>query len=703
MYTTMKSSRHIVGALRRARTRFPHAISIKCDRKTPCNSCIASKVACRTTKRAPEKKQRVLLSSKYDEGLANVNKRLEDLQNALQSLLEGNKHGPGKDLAPTAQHHVSDSPAPGSKPDDSDVLYEGDSSFNAHSKHITETLGAALASTSVSEGSVSPSINHAAIRQLLSDVAAVQSPPQNAITTPKRLEDYRYTDLNTLKNLPLPSMSLVLKLLRIAQTTLQRWSIDYQVMEYNAFKTLCQRVYFPTSEYSIFDWILVNGGLFFLFRDAEGDLHEKLQIERSDVVANLNMCKNNVDTAIHGLPLCVEPSLEACQAIIIGASIAMEAAQGAHAWRLTSVASRMCLDLGLHRLRRDESPENLRARLCFWTVYAMDKGLAFNFGQTPTGNESDWSKSDLAFATFDDIHDYDLTIDRLTLPGDLEGPWGPLWLATLDFAILQGEIYEQLISISAQKEPEHVRIQRAREFAKRIDGLRQPVLAFGAEAEASMPNQDLTVYAVLSTDILIGCMNAIIYRVIPPPQPAHPLQYCEEAVQSSRSALENLQQAFQKIQADSKTSGVENWELFLNWTILFVPFVPFVVLFGNIIAQRSLHDLDLLRKTVKALESIADRSPAGRKLHGACAQFLKIAEMFLSLDSVKQPGSQPSPKAVVTDNVESQMLPEFPVSQQDWDGMLNDFDLGLGAESAREMMTSYFEPFMSGNYNNINY
>jgi hypothetical protein len=617
--------------------------------------------------------------------LATVNRRLEDLQNALQSLLESSKHGPARDLTPTTQHHISDSPAPGSKPDDSDVLYEGDSSFNAHSKHITETLGAALASTSVSEGSVSPSINHAAIQQLLSDVAAVQSPPQGAITTPKRLEDYRYPDLNTLKNLPLPSMSLVLKLLSVTQTTLQRWCIDYQIMEYTAFKTLCQSVYFPTMEYSIFTWILVNGGLFFLFRDGEGDLHEKLQIERSDVVANMNMCRNNVDTAIHGLPLCVEPSLEACQAIILGASIAMEAAQGAHAWRLTSVASRMCLDLGLHRLKKDDSPENLRKRLCFWTVYAMDKGLAFNFGQTPT------------------IHDYDLTIDRLNLPEDLAGPWGALWLATLDFAILQGEIYEQLISINAQKQPEPVRNQRARDFAARINGLRQPIAAFGADAEASMPNKDLAVYAMLSTDILIGCMNAIIYRVIPPPQPAHPLQYCEEAVQSSRSALENLQQAFQKIQTDSKTSGVENWELFLNWTILFVPFVPFVVLFGNIIAQRNLHDLQLLRKTVTTLEAIADRSPAGRKLHGACAQFLKIAEMFLSLDTAKQSGGQPSPQTVDAYAVESQMLPEFPVSQQDWDGMLNDFDLGLGAESAREMMTSYFEPFMSGNYNNINY
>lgn len=188
---------------------------------------------------------------------------------------------------------------------------------------------------------------------------------------------------------------------------------------------------------------------------------------------------------------------------------------------------------------------------------------------------------------------------------------------------------------------------------------------------------------------------AIVYRVIPPPAPAHPLQYCGEAVEHSRSALESLHQAWQRVQKTSKFEPAETWELFLNWTILFVPFVPFVVLFGNTIAQRDHGDLELLRKAMLTLEGLANRSPAGHKLYNACAQFIKIAEMFLAQDAMKQSSSQPSSLPDDPYTVDFQMFSDFPVSQRDWDGMLNDFDLGLGAESAREM-TAYFEPFMSG-------
>lgn len=139
-------------------------------------------------------------------------------------------------------------------------------------------------------------------------------------------------------------MPLVLKLFDVVRGSCQRWFVDYQVMDFEAFKTLCQSVYFPTQEYSIFTWILVNGGLFFLFRDGDGDLHEKLGVERAEVQSNLRICKTNVDTAVHALPLCIDPSLEACQSIILAASIAMEAGKAALAWKLTSVASRMCLD-----------------------------------------------------------------------------------------------------------------------------------------------------------------------------------------------------------------------------------------------------------------------------------------------------------------------------------------------------------------------
>ena len=65
--------------------------------------------------------------------------------------------------------------------------------------------------------------------------------------------------------------------------------------------------------------------------------------------------------------------------------MAMEDAKAALAWKLSSTASRMCLDLGLHRLPRDDAPDNFKKRMTFWSVYSMDKGLAFNFGRTPTG------------------------------------------------------------------------------------------------------------------------------------------------------------------------------------------------------------------------------------------------------------------------------------------------------------------------------
>lgn len=185
-----------------------------------------------------------------------------------------------------------------------------------------------------------------------------------------------------------------------------------------------------------------------------------------------------------------------------------------------------------------------------------------------------------------------------------------------------------------------------------------------------------------------------MYRVVPPKQPAHPLQFCDEAVESSRSALALLFEAWKTV----KEEPPENWALFINWTLLFVPFVPIIIVFGNSIAQRNHADLAILRDVVSVLEGAAQKSSACFKLHSACSKFTKIAETLLAQDAmsstVKETSTQPSPvpaDAYVGDFPSM----DFPMSQSDWDGMLNEFDLGLGVESAREM-TSYFEPFLSG-------
>lgn len=184
-----------------------------------------------------------------------------------------------------------------------------------------------------------------------------------------------------------------------------------------------------------------------------------------------------------------------------------------------------------------------------------------------------------------------------------------------------------------------------------------------------------------------------MYRVIPPKQPAHPLQFCDEAVESSRSALALLFEAWNIV----KEEPPENWELFLNWTLLFVPFVPIIIVFGNSIAQRNHADLAVLRNVVSVLEGAAQRSAATNKLYNACSKFTNIAETLLAHDAtsstIKETNSQPSP--ILADAYPGDFR-DFPMSMSDWDGMLNEFDLGLGVENAREM-TSYFEPFLSGN------
>jgi hypothetical protein len=431
----------------------------------------------------------VLLSSKYDESLANVNRKLEDLSTALQTLLTQNNKlstntGSVKPAneASEAPHQV---PNDGfSQPDaEGEVPYEGESSFVAHSRHITESLGFALASPAAISSDSTPSLDQNMIQKLLQDVAAAQSPAQDP---PIQHPSTQYPEL---ANLTLPPTSLVLKLLKHTKTGMSRWFVEFHLMKFEDFSALCQKIYFPTEDYSIYNWIVVNGGLFNLFRDVDGDLHVKLGIDKAEMNRQTELCRKNVDTAVHCLKICIDPSLEACQALSVGAALAMESGKVSTAWRLTSTASRMCLDLGLHRLPSGEDGDLPRKRITFWYVYSMDKGLSFNFGRTPT------------------IHDYDITVDRPTWPTDVEESWAPLYQGMLEFSILQGDIYEQLFSVSAVRQPTDIRVARARAFAQKLKALKAPMVEVLEQKD--LPWRDVAKFSVLTSEMFIdwsvGC------------------------------------------------------------------------------------------------------------------------------------------------------------------------------------------------------
>ena len=103
----------------------------------------------------------------------------------------------------------------------------------------------------------------------------------------------------------------------------------------------------------------------------------------------------------------------------------MELAKASLAWKLTASAARLCLDLGIHQQPPgSRGIQARRERVIFWFVYAMDKGLALNFGRTPN------------------VHDYDMTIERPRIPDDIDGIFAKYYVGWLDYAQVQGDIYE---------------------------------------------------------------------------------------------------------------------------------------------------------------------------------------------------------------------------------------------------------------------
>ena len=213
--------------------------------------------------------------------------------------------------------------------------------------------------------------------------------------------------------------------------------------------------------------------------------------------------------------------------------------------------------------------------------------------------------------------------------------------------------------------------------------------------------------ATVCVDVITYALMTLIYRTIPPPQPAHPLQFHPDCVDAARYSLRQLRTAWD----DLRSKDDNAWKMFVNWTLVFVPFVShcilyeqalteiqvaFIVVFGNTIAESNRDDLALLGNIVDTIEAATSETPAFHNLARACKTFYEIAQAFLS-STRRLP--DPSSMSVKTPNpYENPLTPAYRpfrllFTQQDWNSMLSEWDLGMGADSAREMQ-SFFEQYM---------
>ncbi|KUJ07500.1 uncharacterized protein LY89DRAFT_789597 [Mollisia scopiformis] len=619
--------------------------------------------------RAPEKRQRVLISARYDEAMESVDRSLREVSQTLQKLLRNNTTNTQSQETPKG------SPAPLISTHVSNVSgltegYRGDSSFKAHVSKVTDALRDATTNPdfSITGQSLSATFNASQV---------IQNAAESEETTPSVGENHVSSfkvEYPELQGKMLPSSEIVLKLLRLTHMEKQRFFIDVPIIDEHEFGGLCQKVYFAINDYSLSAWAIVNTGLFYLFFGLNEHNYTQIGITASEIQTNSQLLSGNLEAAVQSLRLCQDPSTEGCLALTLLATFCMKSGQSGLAWSLVASASRMCIDLGWHRLIRDSLESKIsREERIFWQVYIMDKGMAFTLGRTPS------------------IHQYDVATERPTFPQYLpEGP-GYLYRGFLEFAVIVGDMHIQLFSAAAQRGSQQTRIESAKTFAARLI----QVNSDSKQSDIDNPPLDLMFQSATTLlDIIMHCLITIVYRIVPCEViNSHPLQCNVGCIEAAREALLAIVRGSQTVGQKNPTS----WSMFLNMLFSLVPFACFVVLAGNTIATSSTEDLALLSAAVTAIEPIATSSPSGRKIHEICKSFYQAATFSVARQATI-PRVPPFPAtgtpfnhpvSELLDVSESQLYDHI-MAPQDWDAVMAEFELGIGVGA----MASFMEPYM---------
>ncbi|KAI3330715.1 hypothetical protein F4824DRAFT_504792 [Ustulina deusta] len=643
----------------------------RCDRRSPCANCAMLNVPCQTSKRAGEKRQRVLLSTKYEDAVQDVSRQLTDVRGMLQVLML-NKDTPS--FASGSQTVSLDAAAytPPSMIDEQvPVLdsvqegYHGDTSFTSHAHQIKTTLEATLLPSQLEFPPGAP-------------LGGSNDKGNDKGTTSARNPLIESNNVG-LGNMPLPPNDIVLKLLRLVKAEEQRSFVDLPLFTEDEFIAMCRDIYFATERISLWTWICANVGLYNIF----GTINEancKLLGTTVDAMrAHSKIPQSNANAALQSLRLCSEPSLESCRALAALSNFYVKQGHSTIAWRLISGAARAALDLGLHRLTSGD----MNSRSCFrreleifWHIYIWEKGLAMTCGKSPT------------------IRHFDVTSDLYQLPSPPNRPHmlSVLYGAYVEMAIVMGDIEESLFSVVAQKSSQQIRLGHVKRLATRLTEILNSVKSVCPDDptwETVLSNNTGGVSTTL--DIILHCQLAIVYRFLPPGLlNAHPLQCSTECVNEARVALSMLV----KIGEEAVVGHVHRWATVLNVILSLVPLVPFIVLAGNAIATSSGNDMSLLSRMRCLLEQAAAKSPLVRKVHGACESLHSTADRIVSSTSPANPGNvhQEYPHG------QEPLDYAFPMGQQDWDSVMMGFESSEFGNYDSRTVTNIIEPSFVNTY-----
>ncbi|KAH6955203.1 fungal-specific transcription factor domain-containing protein [Fusarium avenaceum] len=601
--------------------------AIRCDRNSPCSHCVHAKIPCTHHETRPkEKRTRILLSAQYERKIDIIDRRLEALTELMRDMKmnmpsansqPSQNHTPKSDSTRQSSAQASSSTPYGhlTQPNADSPVIEGESSLAAHGEFANEFLKNAVGTESLQGASLE-------LRETLDSLHhIVSSLKQQTAATEMSYPYARLVPRPTLKNHELPPIQTAVSIIRECESEnseISAWIREFFSLE--NFSGMCLHVYF-SEDIAEADFILVNVGLMYMFMDRQQrSTNKKEQEECEEYCVKL---RENTETALANLPFHLPATSNMISALLLGAFYAIEISKPSLSWTLSCKASELCQTLGYHRIstmKNDKPIEAQRKKFLFWNTYFIDKSLSLRLGRAST------------------IQDWDVTVPLPTQSNSNSTPLSAfisLWVAT---ARCQGHIYELLYSPDSMTQSDDVRRFRAQKLVADLDDIarRSRELSRTREKEVRTKlGEYFFDFILISDDVLRLSLRTLIYRATPAP-PNSRGTFIPECIEAARATLQRHQDCMNLLGRDNTLY----FPSYVHWTVLFAPFIPFIVVFCQVIETQDQTDLARLHSFCTSMETSIPLSDAAGKTHRLFQVLYTVALRYIEFRTTSPPPEQ---------------------------------------------------------------
>ncbi|KAL2811234.1 hypothetical protein BJX63DRAFT_422478 [Aspergillus granulosus] len=595
---------------------------IRCDKRFPCSNCRTSKIICSSTgagQKPREPRKRVLISNEYERKIDHIDERLGGIEEILRELKAGLSSSPhmgaqtytnatpvSRHISPGAQDHNSD-------PQEAMDQQESKTGFDGGLMATQSAYASKFLETAVSRSPMQMSASK--VNAALETLKKLVNIQDNHVSSARERRIPKQKPLSgcNLGEMSMPPIHVVLPLLRTVKETHGSSMQSYcPFVSFDRLTDKCREVYFATEDYSDATFIVANGGLYQLFLAASFMTEDRAL--REEYQRYVDMCKENLDKTLANLHLLMPATPESIEALAMGASHAIEISKPSFALTLTSTASRLCQALDFHRrssLEGINMEERERRLAIFWSIYCMDRALSLRLGRAST------------------IPDYDIDLPTTFEWTDVEEPWQTAFNLWIEMAKIQGLVYEKLYSPAALRQDPKLRMAEACSLAARM---RDDVMHPFEKIYPFLNNITRVESMYIQCDEVCRFSTlTLIYRAIPP-QAGNTDTFIDECIQSARNALQSHKSCMEMLKEATPGTKLS----YLHWSILYSPFVPFIVLFCHAIEVSSWRDLDMLDGFVVSLEPNCVLSTAIAKLHRLCQALSNVARLYIEAKTQSQ-------------------------------------------------------------------